>query len=135
MPSNHLILCHPLPSPPSIRVFSSESVLRIRWPKHWSFSFSISPSNEYSELISFRTDWLDLLAIQALACYFLKTVCIVFEINFVHINSHISQRLFSDLTATELPRSELVKIYILKFTPKPSDIGKKFLKEYSLQNH
>uniref|UniRef100_A0AC11ESE5 Uncharacterized protein n=1 Tax=Ovis aries TaxID=9940 RepID=A0AC11ESE5_SHEEP len=68
MPSNHLILCHPLlllPSIfPSIRVFSSESVLRIRWPKYWSFSFSISPSNEYSGLISFRMDWLDLLAVQ-----------------------------------------------------------------------
>ena len=68
MPSNHLILCHPLlllPSIfPSIRVFSSESVLRIRWPKDWSFSFSISPSNEYSGLISFRMDWLDLLAVQ-----------------------------------------------------------------------
>ena len=68
MPSNHLILCHPfllLPSVfPSIRVFSNESVLRIRWPKYWSFSFSISPSNEYSELISFRMDWLDLLAVQ-----------------------------------------------------------------------
>ena len=64
MPSNHLILCHPLfllPSIfPSIRVFSKESVLRIRWPKDWSFSFSISPSNEYSGLISFRIDWLDL---------------------------------------------------------------------------
>ena len=68
MPSNHLILCHPLlflPSIfPSIRVFSSESVLPIRWPKYWSFSFSISPSNEYSGLISFRMDWLDLLADQ-----------------------------------------------------------------------
>ena len=68
MPSNHLILCHPLlllPSIfPSIRVFSNESVLQIRWPKYWTFSFSISPSNEYSELISFRIDWLDLLAVQ-----------------------------------------------------------------------
>ena len=68
MPSNHLILCHPLLLPPSIfpsiRVFSSESVLRIRWPKYWSFSFSISPSNEYSGLISFRMKWLDLLAVQ-----------------------------------------------------------------------
>ena len=68
MPSNHLILCHPLlflPSIfPSIRVFSNESILHIRWPKDWSFSFSISPSNEYSGLISFRTDWLDLLAVQ-----------------------------------------------------------------------
>ena len=63
MPSNHLILCHPfllLPSIfPSIRVFSNESVLRIRWPKYWSFSFGISPSNEYSALISFRMDWFD----------------------------------------------------------------------------
>ena len=68
MPFNHLILCHPLlllPSIfPSIRVFSNESVLRIRWPKYWSSSFSISPSNEYSGLISFRMDWLDLLAVQ-----------------------------------------------------------------------
>ena len=68
MPSNHLILCCPLlrlPSVfPSIRVFSNESVLRIRWPKYWSFSFSISPSNAYSGLISFRMDWLDLLAVQ-----------------------------------------------------------------------
>ena len=68
MPSNHLILCHPLLLPPSIftsiRVFSNESVLCIRWPKYWSFSFSISTSNEYSGLISFRIDWLDLLAVQ-----------------------------------------------------------------------
>ena len=68
MPSNQLILCHPLfllPSIfPSIRVFSNESVLHIRWPKYWSFSFSISPSIEYSGLISFRTDWFDLLAAQ-----------------------------------------------------------------------
>ena len=67
MPSNHLILCHPFLLPsifPSIRVFSNESVLCIRWPKYWSFSFSISPSNEYSGLFSFRMDWLDLLAAQ-----------------------------------------------------------------------
>ena len=68
MPSNHLILCHPLLLPPSIfpriRVFSNESVLHIRWPKYWSFNFSISPYNEYSGLISFRMDWLDLLAVQ-----------------------------------------------------------------------
>jgi len=68
IPSNHLILCHPLlllPSIfPSIRVFSNESVLHIRWPEYWSFSFSISPSNEYSGLISFRINWLDLLAVQ-----------------------------------------------------------------------
>ena len=68
MPSSHLILCCPLlllpPIPPSIRVFSNESTLCIRWPKGWSFSFSISPSNEYPGLISFRMDWLDLLAVQ-----------------------------------------------------------------------
>ena len=68
MPSNYLILCRPLLLPPSIfpsiRVFSNESVLHIRWPKYWSFSFNISPSNEYSGLISFRMDWLDLLAVQ-----------------------------------------------------------------------
>ena len=67
MPSNHLILCHPLLLPsifPRIRVFSNESVLCIRWPNYWSFSFSISPSNEYSRLISFRMDWLYLLAVQ-----------------------------------------------------------------------
>ena len=71
MPSNDLILCHPLLLPPSIflqsssiKIFSNESVLHIRWPKYWSFSFSISPSNEYSGLISFRTDWFDFLAVQ-----------------------------------------------------------------------
>ena len=68
MPSSHLILCHPLfllpPIPPSIRVFSKESTLHMRWPKYWSFSFNISPSDEHPGLISFRMDWLDLLAVQ-----------------------------------------------------------------------
>ena len=68
LPSSHLILCHPLlllpPIPPSIRVFSNESTLCMRWPKYWSFSFNISPSNEHPGLISFRMDWLDLLAVQ-----------------------------------------------------------------------
>ena len=68
MPSSHLILCRPLlllpPIPPSIRVFSNESTLHMMWPKYWSFSFSISPSNEHPGLISFRMDWLDLLAVQ-----------------------------------------------------------------------
>ena len=77
MPSNHLILCHPLlllPSIfPSIRVFSNESVLCIRWPEYWSFSFSISPSNEYSGLISFRMDWLDLPAVQGALKILLQT--------------------------------------------------------------
>ena len=70
MPSNHLILCHPFllltTIFPSIRVFSKESVLRIRWPKYWSFSFNISPSSEYSGLVSFRMDWLDLLAVRGI---------------------------------------------------------------------
>ena len=68
MPPSHLILCRPLllqpPIPPSIKVFSNESTLRMRWPKYWSFSFSISPSNEHPGLISFRMDWVDLLAVQ-----------------------------------------------------------------------
>ena len=76
MPSTHLILCHPLLLPPSIfpsiRVFSNESVLCIRWPKYWSFSFSISPSNEYSGLISSRIDWLELLAVQGILKSFLQ---------------------------------------------------------------
>ena len=69
MPSSHLILCHPLllpPIPPSISVFSNESTLHMRWPKHWSFSFSIIPSKEIPGLISFRMDWLDLLAVQGI---------------------------------------------------------------------
>ena len=77
MPSNHLTLCHPLlllPSFfPNIRVFSSESVLHIRWPKYWSFSFSVSPSNKYSELISFRMDWLDLMLSEVISRVFFKT--------------------------------------------------------------
>ena len=77
MPSNHLILCHPRLLPPSIfpsiRVFSNESVLSIRWPKYWSFSFSTSPSNDYSRLISFRMDWFDLLAVQGTLNVFFNT--------------------------------------------------------------
>ena len=76
MPSNHHILCHPLLLPSSIivsiRVFSNESVLHVRWPKYWNFSFSISPSNEYSGLTSFRMDWLDLLAVQGTLKSFLQ---------------------------------------------------------------
>ena len=77
MPSSHLILCRPLlllpPIPLSIKVFSKESALRMRWPKYWSFSFSISPSNEYPGLISFRMDWLDLLAVQGTLKVFSNT--------------------------------------------------------------
>ena len=78
MPSNHVILCHPLlllPSIfPSIKVFSNESALQIRWPKYWSFSFSISPSTDYSGLMSFRMDWLDLLAVQGILRVFSNTI-------------------------------------------------------------
>ena len=84
MPSSHLILCHPLlllPSIfPSIRVFPNESALRIRWPKYWSFSFNISPSNEHPGLISFRMDWLDLLAVQGtLKSLILNCKCAVIQ--------------------------------------------------------
>ena len=78
MPSNHLILWRPLlllsPIPPSIRVFSNESTLHMRWPKYWSFSFSISPSNEHPGLISFRMDWLDLLAVKGLSRVFSNNI-------------------------------------------------------------
>ena len=77
IPSSHLILCRPLlllpPIPPSIRVFSNESTLRMRWPKYWSFSFSISPCKEHPELIFFRMDWLNLLAVQGLSRVFSNT--------------------------------------------------------------
>ena len=91
MPSSHLILCHPLLFPPSnfprMRVFSNESVLRIRWPKYWSFSFSISPANEYSGLISFRIGWLDLLAVQ-------RTLKSLLQPQFKSINSFGAQPSF-----------------------------------------
>ena len=78
MPSNHLILCRPLLLLsllfPSIKVFSNESALHIRWPKYWSFSFSISPSNEYSGLVSFRIDWFDLLAVQRIPLYLIHNL-------------------------------------------------------------
>ena len=91
MPSNHLILCCPLLLPsifPSIRVFSNKSVIHIRWPKYWSFSFSISPSNEYSGLISFRIDWFGLLAVQET----LKSVLLRFllVINFLYLSSFLA---------------------------------------------
>ena len=97
MPSNHLILCHPLLLPPSvfpsIKVFSNESILCIRWPKYWSFNFSISPSNEYSGLISFRMDWMDLLKSKGLARVFSNTTVQkhqFFTVQFsLYSNSHI----------------------------------------------
>ena len=97
MPSNHLILCRLLlllPSiPPSIRVFSNELTLHIRWPRYWSFSFSISPSNNYSEFISFRIDWLDLLAVQgtlkSLLQYLSSKTLILWRSAFLLSSSHI----------------------------------------------
>ena len=97
MPSNHLILCRPLLLPPSIfpsiRVFSNESVLHVRWPKYWSFSFSISPSKEYSGLISFRIGWLDLLAVQGTLKSLLQhqssKASILWHSAFFIVNSHI----------------------------------------------
>ena len=98
MPSNHLIICCPLLLPPSIfpsiRVFSNESVLCIRWPKYWSFIFNISPSNEYSGLISYRMDWLDLLAVQgtlkSLLQHHSSKQSILWCTAFFIINSHIN---------------------------------------------
>ena len=92
MPSSHLILCRPLvllpPNPPSIRVFSSELVFRIKWPNYWSFSFSISPSNEYSGLISFRIDWFDLLSVQGTLPITICLVCIL------HLSFSIIQQIY-----------------------------------------
>ena len=92
MPSSHLILCHPLlhlpPIPPSIRVFPHESTLRMRWPQYWSFSFSISPSNEHPGLISFRMDWLDLLSVQgtlkSLLQHHISKASIFLALSFLH---------------------------------------------------
>ena len=97
MPSSHLILCCPLlflPSiPPSIRVFSNESALHSRWPKYWSFSFNVSPSNQHPELISFRMDWLDLLAVQgplkSLLQHHSSKASILQHSAFLQSNSHI----------------------------------------------
>ena len=111
MPSNHLILCHPLlllPSIfPSIRVFSNESALCIRWPKYWSFSFNISPSNEYSGLISFSMDWLDLLAVQGTLKSFLQhhssKASIIWRSAFSMVNSHIHTQLLEKTALTRWP--------------------------------
>ena len=141
MPSNHLILCPPLLLPPSIfpsiRVFSSESVLQIRWPKYWSFSLSISPSNEHSGLISFKMDWLDLLAVQGtlktlLQCHSSKASILLCSAFFILQLSHpymtsgktiaLTRRTFVDkvmsllfsmlsrLVITFLPRSKCLLI-------------------------
>ena len=96
MPSSHLIFCYPLllpPIPPSMRVFSNESTLRVRWPNYWSFSFSISPSSEHPGLISFRMDWLDLLAVQgtlkSLLQHHSSKTSIFWHSAFFTVHSHI----------------------------------------------
>ena len=126
MPSNHLILCRPLlllpPIPPSIRVFSDESTLHMRWPKYWGFSFSISPSNEHWGLISFRMDWLDLLAVQetlkSLHPYMTtgKTIALTRQIFVGKVMYMLFNRL-SRLVITFLPRSKCLLISWLQSPP------------------
>ena len=99
MPSSHLILCCPLlllpPIPPSIRVFSNESTLHMRWPKYWSFSFIISPSNEHSGLISFRMDWLDLLAVQGTLKSLLQLLRLKYNVSSLCLEENHSPFLFA----------------------------------------
>ena len=120
MPSSHLILCHPLllpPVPPIIRVFPKESTLRMRWPKYWSFSFRISPSHEHPGLISFRRDWLDLLAVQGTFTIQLshpymttgKTIALT-RWTFVGKVIPLLLNMLSRLVITFLPRSKSVLI-------------------------
>ena len=137
MPSNHLILCHPLLLRsifPSIRVFSSESVHHIRWAKYWSFSFSISPSNEYSGLISFRIDWFDFLAVQ------MKVPCVsvhgILQAKVLKVGSH---SLLQDIVSTQgsnpsLPRCRWI-FYRLSHQGSPAVQGilKSLLKHHSLK--
>ena len=114
MPSSHLILCRPLlllpPIPPSIRVFSNESTLRMRWPKYWSFSFSIIPSKEHPGLISFRIDWLDLLAVQGTLksllqhhsskASILRIHCLYYMLNVIKVLCELLQPYEIDITNT-----------------------------------
>ena len=142
MPSNHLILCHPLLLPPSIfpsiRVFSNESALRIRWPKYWSSSFNISPSNEHPGLISFRMDWLDLLAVKSLLQHHSSKASILWHSAFIMVQlSHLYMttgktialtrwtivgkvmsllfNMLSRLVITFLPRSKRTTCYFSQF--------------------
>ena len=127
MPSNHLIVCRPLLLPSifsSIRVFSNESVLCIRWPKYWSFSFSISPSNEYSGLISFRMDWLDLLAVQGtgLSRVFPNTAVQKHQFFGVQLSLQANSRIHTWLlkkTIALLPRS---KHLLISWLQSPSSV-------------
>ena len=119
MPSNHLILCHPLlllpPIPPSIRVFSNKSTLRIRCPKYWSFSFNISPANEHPGLISFRMDWLDLLVVQGTLKVVSNTIVQkhqFFSTRWTFVGKVMSLlfNVLSTLVITFLPRSKCLLI-------------------------
>ena len=119
MPSNHLILCHPLLLLPSIfpriRICPNESVLHVRWPKYWSFCFSISPSNEYSGLISFRMDWLDLLAVQWTPTPQLKSInslvlSFLYSPTLTSIHDYFPFKMLSRLVITLLPRSKRLLI-------------------------
>ena len=121
MPFSHLILCHPLfllpPIPPSIRAFSNESTLRKRWPKYWSFSFSISPSNEHPGLISFRMDWVDLLAVQGTLKSLRNTSqaqFLFFHKSFVFPPKDIIYALTLESNELSHARMELSHLYILK---------------------
>ena len=111
MPSNYLILCRPLLLPsifPSIRVFSNESLLHIRWPTYWSFSFSLSPSSEYSGLISFRMDWLDLLAVQ-------RTLKSLLQHQFESISSSALSLLYAQLSHPYMPTGKTIALTIRTF--------------------
>ena len=116
MPSSHLILCHPLlllPSiPPSIRVFSTESTLHMRWPKYWSFNFSISPSNEHPGLISFRMDWLDLLAVQGTLKSLLQ--CHSWKTSIFQCSAFFTVQL-SSITSVKLQDAKLIHWNLLYF--------------------
>ena len=131
MPSNHLILCHsllPLSSIfPSIRVFSNESALHISWPMYWSFSFSISPSNEHPGLISFRMDWLDLLAVQGTLKSLLRSSKTIALTRWTFVGKVISLlfNVLSRLVITFLPRS---KCLLISWLQSPSARNKKKVK-------
>ena len=119
MPSNHVILCHPLLLPPSIlpsiRVFSNESVLCIKWPEYWSFSFSISPSNEYSGLISFRMDWLDLLAVQGTLKSLLQHHSS--KVSILQYSAFFIKRLFSSSSLSAISVVSSAYLRLLIFVP------------------
>ena len=128
MPSNHLVLCHPLlllPSIfPSIRIFSKKSVLCIRWPKYWCFSFNISPSNEYSGLISFRMDWLDLLAVQEtlkslLQHHSSKASVLLYNILYKILFTKIKSALQYCICFCCTNSANLLQIYMYPLPPKP----------------